>query len=949
MKEQTYTDRSGRPYQAVENDPAGVRIYTLENGLKIYLAKNNDAPRIQTYIAVNSGSNDDPASHTGLAHYLEHMMFKGSAALGTLDWKKEKPLLDEIEALYEAHSLEQDPLQKKEIFRKIDTLSQQAAVYALPNEYDKIMSALGASGTNAHTWLNETIYKNNIPSTELKRWLMVEKERFSNIAIRLFHTELETVYEEFNAGQDNDSRLMHETMMRALFPTHPNGQQTTIGRPEHLKNPSIRAIKTYFKENYVPNNMAVILVGDLDFEEAVEAVAESFGTLKPNWNLTKKSVSEAPQEAHSETVMTPSSPCLQIAWRTGPAGSRDAMIASLICELLTNSGETGLLDLNINQKQKATRALAYTLGYQDYSSLNLFIIPKENQNLQEAKTLLLNEVENIKSGNFPDWMPEAIINDYKLQRIKTFENADGLATTLYSVFIQGRSWLEELETLDEAAAITKGEICAYAKEKLGDNACIIFKEQGENKNLVRVENPGITPLKINREGQSEFFKNLLQIETPELQPEFMDFSKHITISRLAGRDFYFIRNASNEYAKLSFIFPVGTEDDKDYKIAFPFFEYLGTHKDSPEAIRNELYKRGLSYRYMTSKDQIIVSLSGLEENLIDGIAFYFEWLRNAYADPEIYADFIDTVQSERSFMKNDKNTIKKALQYYIKYGPDNTFRNIHSIQELIDTDPAYWTEKLISLFSSAFDIFYYGRDTASLAEALQPHLKAEYQSLENKRKKNEYFPDGGLYFTPYDMVQVEMMGAAVGDEVDTDTFACISVFNEYFGRGLSSIVFQELRESRSLAYSAGVQYFYAETTGKRDSIQYYIGTQPDKLQVALSSLEELIRDMPYAQEQFDNARISALKIMASARYTRSNIFFRYYAQKKLGLEGDIREKVYRSVENMNWETFYTFYKEKIQSAVFSTGLIGSNDAVRNFAQKENLQITELSREELFNY
>lgn len=141
---QTLTDPQGYSYETVKNDQSGVRVYTLKNGLKVYLAKNEDAPRIQTYIPVRTGSNNDPNDNTGLAHYLEHMVFKGTSHLGTQDWAKEKVLLQKISDLYEQHKAEKDPVKKKELYKKIDEVSQQASKYAIANEYDKAISSLGA-------------------------------------------------------------------------------------------------------------------------------------------------------------------------------------------------------------------------------------------------------------------------------------------------------------------------------------------------------------------------------------------------------------------------------------------------------------------------------------------------------------------------------------------------------------------------------------------------------------------------------------------------------------------------------------------------------------------------------------------------------------------------------------------------------------------------------------
>ena len=254
-----HTDAQGYSYEAVSNDPTGLRLYTLDNGLKVYLSQNHDEPKIQTYVAVRAGSSYDPADNTGLAHYLEHMLFKGTSEFGTQDWETEKIYLDSISDLFEKHKNETDPDRKKEIYREIDRISLEASNYAIASEYDKMVGSLGAQGTNAHTSNEETVYHNKIPANELEKWAKLEKDRFSELVLRLFHTELEAVYEEFNRGLDDDGRKKYYAMNKALFPNHPYGLQTTIGTSEHLKNPSMVAIHNYFNKYYVPNNMAVVL------------------------------------------------------------------------------------------------------------------------------------------------------------------------------------------------------------------------------------------------------------------------------------------------------------------------------------------------------------------------------------------------------------------------------------------------------------------------------------------------------------------------------------------------------------------------------------------------------------------------------------------------------------------------------------------------------------------
>ena len=263
---------SGTSYETVPGDPLNTRIYTLDNGLKVYMTVNKDEPRIQTYIAVRVGGKNDPAETTGLAHYFEHLMFKGTTHFGTQNYEAEKPLLDQIEQQFEVYRTTTDSLQRRAIYATIDSLSQEASKYAIPNEYDKLMAAIGATGTNAYTSYDVTCYTENIPSNEVDNWARIQADRFKNCVIRGFHTELETVYEEYNMSLTNDMRKVIESSFASLFPHHPYGTQTILGTQEHLKNPSITNIKNYYKQWYVPNNMAICLSGDLDPEQTIATI-----------------------------------------------------------------------------------------------------------------------------------------------------------------------------------------------------------------------------------------------------------------------------------------------------------------------------------------------------------------------------------------------------------------------------------------------------------------------------------------------------------------------------------------------------------------------------------------------------------------------------------------------------------------------------------------------------
>lgn len=938
-KETVHTDNNQYDYITVTHDENNVRIYTLKNGLKVFLAQNFDAPRIQTFIPVRTGSNNDPADNTGLAHYLEHMMFKGTSKIGSQNWEKEKELLDQISALYEEHKAEQNPEKKRKIYKKIDEVSQEASQYAIANEYDKAISSLGASGTNAHTWFDETVYKNNIPNNELEKWLKIEKERFSEIVLRLFHTELESVYEEFNRAQDNDTRLVNYELMDALFPTHPNGQQTTLGKPEHLKNPSMNAIHKYFDEYYVPNNYAMVLVGDLDFDETIQLIDQYFGTLPYKELPAKTPITEQPiTEVVARTVKSPTTPRTQLAWRTDSYGTREAMLADIVANILSNRGEAGLLDLHINQTQKMLWAQAFSVGLRQYGYFSIVAVPKETQTLEEARNMVLDEIELIKKGDFPDWMLPAIINDFKLQRMKGLETAEGLATNLYDSYIKGRTWEEELNEMDEYASFTKDDVVNFAHEFFKENYVVVNKEKGVNDKLIRVENPGITPVKINRDTQSEFLKEILADKTEDIKPEFIDYQKEIVTDERNGKKLSFVKNKYNDIAQLHFIFPLGSDHDRDLGISTQLLQYLGTDTFSPEDLKKEFFKIGISNDFKTTNNQLTISLSGLEENIEKGIALLQHWMRNVQPDQEIYNQFVGTVLENREAMKKDKNRIITALNNYTKLGSNSRFTDVISKEELENSSAEVFTDRMKKLFQYPYQVFFYGKNFENFKEYIGEYIEPESLQIPAAKLYPEPATGGNVYFINYDMVQMEMSKIGKGSEVNPLHFGKINVFNEYFGRGLSSIVFQEMRESKSLAYSAYVSYAANSELNHPDYVTTYIGTQPDKMMIAVDTLNELMNELPEVPIQFENARNAALKQIASTRVTRNNIFFNTLRLQKLNIYHDFRKDIYEQIQQLTFEDIKHFYQTEVKSIHFNTAIIG---------KKENLDMKAVNKMGIF--
>jgi len=948
-----HTDPNGFTYEAVSNDPTGLRLYTLDNGLKVYLSQNNDAPTIQTYVAVRAGSSYDPKESTGLAHYLEHMLFKGTDKIGTTDWEIEKEYIDQISDLYEAHRAEKDISKKEALYRKIDSVSFIASGYAIANEYQKMVTSLGATGTNAHTSSEETVYQNKIPANELEKFLTLESEKFRKVVLRLFHTELEAVYEEFNRGLDSDPSKTFHALMDGLYPKSPIGQQTTIGTSDHLKNPSMIDINNYFDKYYVPSNMALVLVGDLEYDESIVMVNNTFGKLEAKEVIHPELPKEEPvTEIAVREVYGPTSENISFGWRTNGTQSNDAKYITLIKRLLSNSS-AGLIDLNLDKKKLIQSCLTWTYMLNDYGLLAFDAWPKEGQSLDELKDLILGQVDLIKKGEFEDWMLEAVINDLKLHEIKNYENATAWATSYYSAFIHRQNWEDRASYLDDLKEISKDELVAYANELFKDNYTIVYKREGVDENIVKVKNPGITPITINREDKSAFLKGFMATESEDLKPVFVDYQKEILREKLdSGIEIAYVQNKNNDLFSMNIIFDMGKDNDKKLTLAVGYLESLGTDKYSAEELAKEFFKLGISYSVNTGSDRSYVSLSGLEENLDKGMELLEHLMANVVEDQEAYDKYVSSILKNRSDGKTEKdNILWGGLSSFAQYGENSRLRNIYTVDELNKIDPSELVSIIKDLNNFKHRVFYYGKNLDKAKTALNKNHKvpATFKEYPPALEYEQLATGKNVYFVDFDMVQSEMLFIARGAEFDPNKMAISSVLNSYFGSGMSSIVWQEMRESRSLAYSAQSSYQNAREKGKNNIVWAYIGTQANKIPQAVDAMLELMNDMPEIDAQFQSAKASALKQIAAQRITKSSIFWNYESLKKRGIDYDIREDMYKQIENMTMQDVSTFFNDNVKGKDFSISVIGNKKDLDMNALKKLGQVHEMDIDYLFNY
>ena len=947
------TDANGYAYESVSNDPTGLRLYTLDNGLKVYLSQNHDEPKIQTFIAVRAGSTYDPKESTGLAHYLEHMLFKGTSEFGTLDWEQEKVYLDSIYKLYELHRAEKDSVRKEELYRDIDRVSLKASEFAIANEYDKMTASIGAQGTNAHTSNEETIYYNKIPANELAKWAALESDRFDELVLRLFHTELESVYEEFNRGQDEDARKLYYKVLEGLFPTHPYGQQTTIGTSEHLKNPSLEDINDYFDTYYVPNNMAVVLVGDLEFEPTIKLVDETFGKLEKKEVehpvLPKEENIAGPVELE---VYGPNSESLYLAYRSAGAGSDDEKMLTLIDMILSNS-QAGLLDLNLNQKQLVQRSASEVIFNNDYGMQLLSGTPKGGQSLEQVQELLLEQIELIKSGDFDEWMLDAVINDLKLSRLREYESNTALATAYYDAFIHRQSWEDRVRFLEELRKIYKRELVEFANRFYGDNYVVTYKRQGEDKNIVKVRNPQITPVMVNREAQSDYVTRFYGLPVEELKPVFVDFDAEIERKTLPnGLELSFVENPSNDLFSLNIIFDMGSDHIKKLGLAVGYLDYLGTDKLSAEDVRKEFYKLGISYGVSAGSERSYVSLSGLQESLPEGLKLLEDLWANAVADQESYDKFVNRILKARTDRKANKEEILwSGLWNYGRFGENSRLRNIFTAEELQAMDPNELVQLVKDLKSYQHRIFYYGNDLRSAEKALNLHhvIEKELAAYPEPVEYEEIETGGRVHFVDFDMVQTEMVLLAKTDKFDAGKLARAQVFNDYFGYNMSSIVFQEIRESKSLAYAAFAGYSSASEKDNSDYTFAYLGTQSNKLPQAVEAMMGLMNDMPEVEQLFEASRNSTLKKIAAQRITKSNIFWTYESLKRRGIDHDNRKEIYEEVQKMNLSDLRDFFDSSIKGNDYTALVIANKKDIDLKALSKLGEVRELDVDYLFNY
>jgi zinc protease len=946
-------DKNGYSFQSVKGDPSGMRLYTLKNGLKVYLGVNRDEPRIMTMIGVRAGSNNDPEATTGLAHYFEHLMFKGTSSYGTRDWEKEKPLLDSISSLFELYRTQKDSLERLNTYKRIDKFSIEAAQYAIPSEYGKMLAEIGASGTNAFTSNEMTAYINDIPANELNRWLKLEINRFGDIALRLFHTELETVYEEFNMYQDRDQMRASQQFSQALFPKNPLGRDV-IGYPEHLKKPSQVNILNFKKTWYVPNNMAICLSGDLDMEKTIKLIDETFG------QIPSKPVPEVPFVREDPIVSPvvkeisgPDAEFMLMGYRTDGQKSPDKKYIYLLSDILSN-GQAGLFDIDLVQDQKILSAYAYSNLNSQYGNITIYVTPKEKQTLEEAKELVLAEIEKLKKGDFPDWMIEAIANEYRLNNLRQFQSRYETYSFLQA-FIYDNNWSDVLSFGDQLEKVTRKELTDYANQLFKSNYVVLYKRKGEAKGLVKVQKPPLTAVAINRNEESKFFIEWKKLPSDSIAPVFVDYNTAIKHKKLREDiELNTVQTFNTDLFSTYYVFNAGKDNNIKVPLAVNFLPYVGTSKHSATELKQELFRYGLQTSVFSGNNRSYVYISGLNRNMEKGVQLLEEIINSSLPDTAAYAKYAERIIKERDDAKlSQDNILYSGLMNYAMYGRKSSQTDVLSNEEIRTQNPGQLLGLVKSMLNYPHKVFYCGPQSMEEVESVirKNHpVPDKIEVIPAKTVYPELNTDKNLVLVAnYDMSQVNFMMVSKGSAFSPELLVHSSLFNQYYDGSIASIVFQEVRESQGMAYSAAAWY---QTPSYPDESFYligFVGTQADKMKTALTTMDRILNNFTESDHFLTTSKKAILNRISTQRYYRENLFFRYLGNLDLGIDHDQRKDIYNYINKASMTDLKDFFNTYVKDKKYTYCIVGNLKDLDMKALKGMGEVKEVPLKDLFGY
>lgn len=904
----------------------------LDNGLTVFLSEDHTRPEVFGGVITKAGGKNDPKDATGMAHYMEHMLFKGTQELGTTDWEKEKPHIDKIFELYDQLGKTTDEEVRKSIQTEINQESLKAGEYAIPNELSNVIKSMGGTNLNAGTGPDNTMFYNAFPPNQIEKWLDLYSHRFMDPVFRSFQAELEVVYEEKNMYSDMFIFPLLEELNKNFFKNHPYGQQTLIGTAEDLKNPSLTKMKAFFDTYYVANNMGLIIVGDIDIEKIKPIIKEKFGQWRSG-EVPEPVIYEEKPFNGKEVVnvkMTPIKLGL-LGFRTVPSGHPDEIALTICNGILSNSNSTGLLDqLALDNQLMAAQVL--NMPYLDHGATYLLYIPKIiGQKLEAAEQLVLDQLQKLKAGEFEDWMVEAIKNEQYKYYMTTFESIEDKALMIATTFSEGKD-IEELNLLPEKVQkITKEEVIKVANKYYGENYLAFNSKMGFPKKE-KIDKPGYEPLIANTNATSVYTNRFNAIQSTLPEEKFIDFDKAVKTTSAKGGIVYRTQNPLNDIFTMKIKFGIGEYKNPMLKYASSAMNYAGTDEKTINELKNEFSKIGCSYGIYSDKSYTTIELEGIEKNFDQAIALLSELIYAPKLDQKKIDNIVDENKTERKMEKTEPDNVASALLEYVRYKNKSSFIDRLSMKEI----KALKAEDLVASFKESSQYF------TEIHLVAQNDLEDKSQLLEKTFKLNEdkkpsdspiylesekYNENTVFFVNKKKARQSKIFFMVDGAPFDINKKAYIDEFNMYFGGGFSGLVLQEVREYRSLAYSAGAGFRIPALKNKPTYFIGFIGTQADKTNEVIDVFHELVRNMPSKTER---APMIKDYLIQSAFTGTPN--FRDMSQsiadwKLQGYTEDPAKVDIEIYKSFKFEDIENFYKTHLKDAKVVTVIVGDGHKI----------------------
>ena len=935
----------------VMNAQLKVKTTYLDNGLKVVMCEDHSSPKAYGAVYVHAGSKNDPLEATGMAHYFEHIMFKGTDKIGTINWEAEKVYLDSIDIMYDRLHETTDAAERTAIQQKINELSLASTDYAIPNEVDVILTKMGGEGLNAGTAYDQTMYFNSFPANQIGKWMDVYVERFRYPVFRLFQSELETVYEEKNMYGDEPINAFQEYLFKETFGDHPYGRPI-IGLTEHLKNPQTSKMREFFNTYYVANNMTLILVGDFNIEEIEPMVAEKFGTWRsgeipaqPEFTLpefngpTIKNVRMTPVKMGA------------IIWRGVKVSDPDYLPLSIACSIFSN-GETGIMDKEMLDGN-IMAAMLMPLSLEDHGANLMFYVPKLlGQSHEKAEKIVFNCLDKLKNGDFSDDLFEAIRINMLKEREQEVENFTSLSYLFLELEQRGMTYEDYLAETERIKNITKEEIVAIANKYFNNNYLDVRSKMGfPDKD--KVDKPNWKAIEAkNTDAKSEFAKMIEAEEVPEVTPQVIEFGKDVEINKINDCfTMYSAKNPYNDIFTMSITHNYGTIDDPDLNRAIDYWGMQGTDKRSYEELCLELQKLGATIWVRATQSTTNVNIEGFEKDLDQILALCEEKLFNPANDEKKIDVIYESEKMEEETLKSDASEWAQAVRQYALYGEKSIY--------LAETPLKQWKkrsgEELLNEVENALNyngevLFVGNLDNQDVIAALKKHNLVNNDVIKSEKsfKTEKTYTDNQVFFAHNKKFRQSNIFMYVPSEVLNQKDKAISqVFNKYFGTDMYSIVFQEVREFRSLGYTAYAYFMYDYLNRKPGQLYTFLGTQSDKTNEGIDVLRGLVTDMPERMEKFNASKDALIMSRASNYVSFRDIPASVSTWVEEGYNYDPRKETTDIIKNTEYKDVYDFYKRNVANRPIVIMMSGNKKQIDLKALEKYGEVKEVKYKEIF--